>query len=122
MSDSEELQRQSSPRVAGRMAGLAATASDEVLISQAMTRLGINADPALESVAGLARHTLSKARRGSQPLSALGRAKIYHLIGAPWAKSALSKLFGSRGRLWLARTQRAAKKVRAGSETEHHGC
>lgn len=75
--------------------------ADKALISQAMAKLCIRSHAQLEDVAGMARNTISKARCGAQPLSAVSRAKLFHLVGEPWVHDALVKLFGSKGTEWL---------------------
>lgn len=77
------------------------TRGDATLISAAMDKLGISSHAQLEVVAGMANNTISKARCGKQPLSAVSRAKLFHLAGEPWARDALVKLFGSKGAAWL---------------------
>ena len=74
---------------------------DDLLIARTMAELNITSNAQLEALAGLARNTVSKARCDAQPLSAVARAKLFHLLGESWARDALLTLFGEKGRSWL---------------------
>lgn len=83
---------------------------DAAFIEETMKALGLESDGELEALASLSKHTLSKARTGIQPLSAFATAKLWDLRGYKWAITALSTLFGEKGRTWVKSEERRTKR------------
>lgn len=76
---------------------------DTQFIEESLKQLHLSTDRELEVLADLCKNTLSKARNGTQSLSAFARAKIWDLRGYQWASNALLDLFGEKGRAWAER-------------------
>lgn len=79
---------------------------DGKFISDALAHLGFHSDSQLETLADLAKHTLSKARQGAQQLGPWNRAKILDLRAYFGIRNAILACFGRKGRDWIALDRR----------------